>query len=447
MNTILIVDDEKSMRDVLSIMLRKQGYSVKTAESGEQAKRQIEQEHVDLVITDIAMPDGDGIDLLRSIKQTSPSTAVIMITAYASPKSAVESLKLGALDYITKPFDIEEIRLVVRQALDRKRLLGKEIVWKSPTIGSILQLVEQIAPTNSTILVTGESGTGKELIAQRIHAFSQRKDHRFFSINCGALPETLLESELFGHMKGSFTGAVNNKKGLLEAADQGTLLLDEIAEMSHPMQVKLLRFLQERTIRRIGGITDIPVNVRIIAATNKDLSQLAATGRFREDLYYRINVLEIHLPPLRDRREDILPLLAAFLQRYASQLGKTVSRYTPDAVDVLLAYDWPGNVRELENVVERAVALERTDQVTAASLPERLLNRTPAHSVPGIGDGGRIELPEGFKLEEYVQQIEKSHIQLALDRCDGNQKRAAELLGLTPRSLRYYVGKYGLREK
>ncbi len=446
MSTILIVDDEKSMRDLLSIMLRKQGYTVLTAEGGEQAKRIVTEETVDLVISDIAMPDGDGIDLLRYVKQSSPSTAVIMITAYASPKTAVESLKLGAIDYITKPFDVEEIRLVVRQAFDRRKLIGKEIIWKSPLVGNILQLVEQIAPTNSTILITGESGTGKELIAQRLHAFSRRKDNRFFWINCGALPETLLESELFGHMRGSFTGAVNNKKGLLEVADHGTLLLDEIAEMSPPMQVKLLRFLQERTIRRIGGITDISVDVRIIAATNKDLGRLAAEGKYREDLYYRINVVEIHLPPLRDRREDILPISEHFLRKYSVQLGKNLKGFSQEAVDLLVSWEWPGNVRELENAVERAVALERGDEVSRSSFPERMLTNTPIHgSIPV--DENAPEIGDGFKLEDYVQQIERSYIAKALERAQGSQKKAAELLGITPRSLRYYMSKFGLKEK
>ncbi|MBI2839564.1 MAG: sigma-54-dependent Fis family transcriptional regulator [Acidobacteria bacterium] len=443
MNTILVVDDERSMRDLLSIMLKKQGYTVFTAESGEQAKRLMVEESVDLLISDIIMPGGDGIDLLKFTKEFSPATAVIMITAFASPRSAVDTLKLGAIDYITKPFDIDEIRMVVRQAFDKKKLIGRAIICKSPKMDQILRLVEQVARTNSTILIMGESGTGKELVALHTHACSLRKDNRFFSINCGALPETLLESELFGHMKGSFTGAFNNKKGLLEVADHGTLLLDEIADMSTPMQVKLLRFLQERTIRRIGGVKDIPVDVRIIAATNKDLPKLAAEGKFREDLFYRINVIPIQIPPLRDRREDILPIAEHFLQRFCRQIDKPITGFAPEAVEMLMEWTWPGNVRELENAVERAVALELGDRVSVGSLPERILGGQRAGA--SAQSANAAELGQGFNLEEYVQEIERTFIARALEQSRGAQKRAAELLGITPRSLRYYMSKYGLR--
>jgi two-component system response regulator PilR (NtrC family) len=406
------------------------------------------------------MPDLSGVDVLRAAKRIDQDILGIMITAFASTETAVEAMRLGACDYLSKPFDVDLLRMKVREKIENrqlrqenvllKRTLGlthqfANIIGRSEVMLDVFKMIETVAKTNSTILLTGESGTGKGLVAQAIHYHSLRRDRPHVAVNCGALPEALLESELFGHMRGAFTGAETNKKGLIEVADKGTVFLDEIGEMSAVMQVKLLRVLQERKFRRVGGLEEMQADIRVIAATNQDLSKLVAEGRFREDLFYRINVIGIHLPPLRDRREDI-PLLAEhFLAKYSEQMGKTIGGISHEAMDVLQKHDWPGNIRELENTIERAVALESTPSVLVDSLPRSLFGEPArqAPASPAVHDGA---LPaSGFDLEAHVQQIERGYLAEALKRAGGVQVKAAELLGMSFRSFRYYVKKYNLR--
>jgi two-component system response regulator PilR (NtrC family) len=453
---ILVVDDERSMRELLAIVLRREGYEVLLAENGRAAVDVLEREPVDLLISDIKMPDLSGVDVLRAAKRIDRDILGIMITAFASTDTAVEAMRLGACDYLSKPFDIDLLKMKVREKIENrqlkqenvllKRTLGlshqfSNIIGRSEAMLQVFKMIETVARTNSTILLTGESGTGKGLVAQAIHFHSLRREKPFVALNCGAMPENLLESELFGHMRGAFTGADANKKGLLEVAERGTVFLDEIGEMSAVMQVKLLRVLQERRFRRVGGLEEIHADLRVIAATNQDLAKAIADGRFREDLYYRINVIPIALPPLRERREDI-PLLADFfLAKYNEQMGKTISGVSRQAMELLVAHDWPGNIRELENVLERAVALEPTPTVLPDSLPPTFRGevvRTGTQSVEGLPDGG-------FDLEAHVKEIEMSYIAEALKRAGGVQVKAAELLGMSFRSFRYYVKKYNLR--
>jgi two-component system response regulator PilR (NtrC family) len=454
---ILVVDDERSMRELLAIVLRREGYEVLLAESGRAAIETLEREPVDLLISDIKMPDVSGVDVLRAAKRIDQDILGIMITAFASTDTAVEAMRLGACDYLSKPFDIDLLKMKVREKIDNrqlrqenvllKRTLGlshqfSNIVGRSEAMLAVFKLIETIARTNSTILLTGESGTGKGLVAQAIHFNSLRRDRPMVSLNCGALPETLLESELFGHMRGSFTGADSNKKGLLEVAERGTIFLDEIGEMSALMQVKFLRVLQERRFRRVGGLDELQADIRVVAATNQDLTRLVSEGRFREDLFYRINVIPIALPPLRERREDI-PLLADhFLAKYTEQMGKPVTGISQDAMQLLLRYDWPGNIRELENVLERAVALEATPAILVDSLPLAV----QGEAVRAAGAPGIDYLPDsGFDLEAHVKGIERGFIAQALQRAGGVQVRAAEMVGMSFRSFRYYVKKYNLR--
>jgi two-component system, NtrC family, response regulator PilR len=453
---ILVVDDERSMRELLAIVLRREGYEVLLAENGRTAIELLGREPVDLLISDIKMPDLSGVDVLRAAKQIDQDILGIMITAFASTETAVEAMRLGACDYLSKPFDIDLLKMKVREKIENrqlkqenvllKRTLGlshqfSNIIGRSEAMLEVFKMVETIARTNSTILLTGESGTGKGLVAQAIHFHSLRRDKPMVSLNCGALPENLLESELFGHMRGSFTGADTNKKGLLEVAERGTVFLDEIGEMSAVMQVKLLRVLQERRFRRVGGLEELQADIRVIAATNQDLARAIAEGRFREDLYYRINVIPISLPPLRERREDI-PLLAEhFLAKYSQQMEKELTGISHDSMDLLVHYGWPGNIRELENVVERAVALEATPVILPDSLPTNIRGESPrAAAMPVEG------FPEaGFDLEAHVKEIERGYISEALKRAGGVQVKAAELLGMSFRSFRYYVKKYNLR--
>jgi len=453
---ILVIDDEASMRELLAIMLRKEGYGVEVAASRGMAAAVLDRGPVDMVITDVKLPDGDGIEILRHVKAASPETAVVVMTAYGSTETAVAALKLGAQDYLIKPFDVEELKIVVRNALDKQRLEEENLLLKaefrvqhglerivgvSKPMAKVFDLMRSVASTNSTILVQGESGTGKELVAKAIHALSPRRDAPFVSVNCAALPENLLESELFGHMKGAFTDAHQTKKGLFETAHRGTLMLDEVGEMPLAMQVKLLRALQERRVRRVGANEEVEIDVRVIAATNRSLEALVRERRFREDLYYRLNVIPILVPPLRERPEDI-PLLAAhFLERFSREMAKPITKVSEAAMSRLVQYSWPGNVRELENVIERAVALE----TTAAILPERLPDAVLAPRAPG-GGAAANDLSQGFSLDQHLQSIEADLLRRALDQASGNRASAARLLGVTPRSLRYLIRKHGVAD-
>jgi two-component system response regulator PilR (NtrC family) len=453
---ILVADDERSMRELLAIVLRREGYDVLLAENGREAVALIEKEPIDLLISDIKMPDLSGVDVLRAAKRVDQDILGIMITAFASTETAVEAMRLGACDYLSKPFDIDLLKMKVREKIDNrqlkqenvllKRTLGlshqfANIIGRSEAMLEVFKMIETVARTNSTILLTGESGTGKGLVAQAIHFHSLRREKPMVSLNCGAMPETLLESELFGHMRGAFTGAEANKKGLLEVAEKGTIFLDEIGEMSAVMQVKFLRVLQERRFRRVGGLEELQADIRVIAATNQDLGRAVAEGRFREDLFYRINVIPIALPPLRERREDI-PLLADhFLAKYADQMAKPIAGIAKATLELLSDYDWPGNIRELENVMERAVALERTPAILPESLPPAIRSAAASAALAAPDT-----LPEtGFDLEAHVKEIERGYIAQALEQAGGVQVKAAELLGMSFRSFRYYVKKYNLR--
>ena len=451
---ILIVDDEQSMCEMLAILLKKEGLEVGTAGSRAEAADHLRRGPVDLVLTDVQLPDGDGLEILRHVKSASPETAVVVMTAYGTTEMAVAARKLGAEAYILKPFDVDELRIVVRDALANrslreevvrlKREVGQaygldRVIGVSQVMASLFEMVRAIAPTSSTVLVTGESGTGKELVARAIHGLSGRADGPFVSINCGALPDTLLESELFGHVKGAFTDARQGKKGLFETAHRGTLFLDEVGETSPPMQVKLLRALQERRIRPVGGTEEIDVDVRVIAATNTPLESLVEQKRFREDLYYRLQVIPIRTPPLRERREDI-PLLAQhFLERFARDMGKRVAKISEEAMRQLQSYDFPGNVRELENVIERAVAFETTEAVMPERLPEAVRRPGRPGPLPTIGDG--------FSLDAYLLSVEAQLLGEALERGAGDRAEAARLLGVSPRSLRYLLQKHGAGAK
>jgi two-component system response regulator PilR (NtrC family) len=450
---ILVVDDERSIRELLEIFLKKEGFDVHTATGAEDALERAKSTEFDLIISDIKMAGMSGIDLLRHLRDAGFNGQFILLTAFASADTAIQALKMGAFDYILKTENfIEELTVVVRHALESRRLreentyLRREfrkvhgmgnLIGKSAKMQEVFKMIEVVSATNSTVLITGESGTGKELVAKAIHLNSPRADESFVSINCGAFTETLLESELFGYMKGAFTGAAANKKGLFEVADKGTIFLDEVADTSTAMQVKLLRALQERTIRRVGGTEEIPVDVRILAATNRDLAGMVAENQFREDLFYRISVIPLELPPLRQRREDI-PLLAYhFLSRLNTNMGKKIDGISAEALKRLEAYDWPGNVRELENAMERAFILETSDDLTASFLPDGSTSSGPFKVV--------AELPaDGLDLERYVENLQKGFLEEALRRSNGVQTKAAQLLRMTYRSFRHYLQKHNI---
>ena len=449
---LLIVDDEASLRDFLSIVFEDEGWRVETAGSVAEARAAVGKNEPDLILCDLMLPDGSGIDLLREVKTAAPSIAVVMITAHTSTKSAVEALKAGAFDYIAKPFDIDELKIIVRNAVERKeleeenlhlrtaleeRFTFSNIIGRSTRMQDIFSVVQRIAKTTSTVLISGESGTGKELIARAIHYNSGRRG-KFVSINCGALPETLLESELFGHERGAFTGAIREKRGLFHEADRGTIFLDEIGETSTAMQIKLLRVLQDHVVRRVGSNVENQVDVRVIAATNRDLAESIKAGTFREDLFYRINVIPIALPPLRQRREDIALLVDHFITKYSKSMGVPLKRISSDAMRSIEKYHWPGNVRELENVIERMIALEPSDVLTTKSLPEHVLLGS---SIPEMA----FDLPpEGISLQDHLEGIGKIFMLKALERTGGVQTQAAELLRMSFRSFRYYAKKYDL---
>jgi len=451
---VLVVDDEQSMRELLGIMLRQVGYAVTLADGGEAAVQALKTDDFDLVITDLRMRKVDGLAVLRAAKEHSPRTVVLVVTAFASTETAVEAMKLGAYDYVTKPFKLDELRLTIANALERKRLqdenrelkrqLRREhgfegFIGKSPCVLEVFETIRKTADSGSTVMITGESGTGKELVARAVHLESARRAGPFVSVNCGAIPETLMESELFGHVKGAFTGAVASTEGLFAAADGGTLFLDEITEIPHSVQVKLLRATQEREIRRVGDTRDVKVDVRLIAASNRDLSKAVAEGVLREDLYYRLNVIPIHMPPLRERLDDIPLLVSHFIARIAKDVGKSVKGISPDSLAILEGYHWPGNIRELENVIERAIVLGSGDLLSPEALPPQL--RTPRDE-----QAVNVEIPAtGMDLEDTLTRIENRYIRLALERSGWLQVRAAELLGLSFRQFRYKLQKHGLR--
>jgi two-component system response regulator PilR (NtrC family) len=451
---ILVVDDERSMQEFLEIFLRREGYDVTTTGNVDGALLALENDDYDLVISDLQMPGKTGLDLLHAMRESAPDTVAIMITAFATTETAIRAMKEGAYDYLTKPFQVDEVRLVVEKALEKKLLarenrrlrseLRKEsrrrqIVGNSGPMRRVFELVDQVAATKANVLVCGESGTGKELVARAIHDASDRAAAPFVALNCGAIPENLLESELFGHVKGAFTGAVANKEGLFETADGGTLFLDEVGELPGPLQVKLLRAIQEKTIRRVGGTSDRRIDVRIVAATNRTLEDEVAAGRFREDLYYRLNVIQIGLPPLRERADDVPLLVRHFLEKFGRELDKTVSGVSDAAMQRLLEYGYPGNVRELENVIERAVALTRGPQIEVDALPPTVL-RPAGEAAPRAN----VLPAEGADLEALVNDYERGLLVAALARAGGVKKRAARLLGVSFRSFRYRLQKLGL---
>ncbi|MCK4556776.1 MAG: sigma-54-dependent Fis family transcriptional regulator [Candidatus Aminicenantes bacterium] len=450
---MLIVDDEKSILDLLTVVFKKEGYKVETSHSGPKALELIEKNDFSVIISDIKLPQLSGMEILRRVKDTKPYIPVIMVTAYGTIKQAVEALKEGAMDYVVKPFDVEELKIIVSQGLERGRLkqenilLKKQlrekygfdnIIGKSKRMMEIFSLIEKIAATDSTVIVNGESGTGKELAARAIHLLSRYQERPFVSINCGAVPDSLLESELFGHMRGSFTGAVADKKGMFEVAEGGVLFLDEVGEMSPMTQVKLLRALQDKKIRRVGGTEEIPVDIRIIAATNQDLKRKIEEGKFREDLFYRLNVLSLVMPPLRKRKEDLPLLVSHFIKKYCQEMGRKTKRIAPEVMNVFESYPWPGNVRELENVIERVVAIEEREIITRDSLPEELL---APHKKP---DTTYLFEP-GFSLNSHLDDIAKNYIKQARQAAGGKLRETASLLGISYRTLRYLIDKYGLK--
>lgn len=445
------------MREFLSIMLQKEGHDVTPASNGREAVDQIGQKAFDIVISDLKMPQIDGIDVLKTVKENSPETVVIMVTAYASAETAVEAMKQGAYDYITKPFKLEEIKLIVRNALE-KRMLREEnlilrrkiqewttsgviggIVGKSPSIVNIIQLIIKIADSPSNVLITGESGTGKELVARAIHNYGHRKDRPFVAINCSAIPEGLFESEIFGHIKGSFTGAIANKEGIFETANGGTVFLDEIGDIPPNFQVKLLRVLEDKSVKRLGGTQETKVDVRIVAATNRDLKKAVAEGNFREDLFYRLDVIPVEVPPLRERKDDIPLLTEHFLSKYSRLIGRDIKGLSPEAMQKMINFPWKGNVRELENVIERAVTLGTGSTIEEQTIDECLQRGIP-YKVPLSTD-----IPAGgVDMDGFLMDIEKNFLIKALNMSNGVKKDAAELLHLDLRSFRYRLVKYNL---
>jgi two-component system response regulator PilR (NtrC family) len=461
-SNILVCDDERSICEMLDIALRREGHKVETVNSGELAKRKLDSAIYDVIVTDIKMPRIDGIEVLRHSHHVSPDSAVILMTAVDDYEAAVQAVKAGgATDYIRKsPGLVDEIKLAINRALEKIALSRQNFAFKrdaatrnsmeniigvSPAMEKLKQTIRTVASTQSTVLIYGESGTGKELVARAVHVCSPRVAEPFVSINCGAFPETLLESELFGYVKGAFTGAAQNKRGLFEVAEGGTVFLDEIGEMSLTMQVKLLRVLQERCVRPVGATEEIAIDVRLIAATNRDLDKQVAANTFREDLYYRLSVIPISVPPLRERREDVALLVNHFLKKYAPGAGKTVARVNRQSLEALSAYDWPGNVRQLENTIERAVALETGEELHVDLPAERPKARAAA---AGIGADGSVAigsaLPDGLDMEKYVADIEVNLLKSALAQSNGVQTRAADLLKISYRSFRHLMKKYNL---
>jgi two-component system response regulator PilR (NtrC family) len=447
---ILVVDDERSMREILEIFLKNEGYSVTAASNGESALEVMKHDHFDLIITDMKMPKVGGLELLKNVKEIYPDTVVVIITAFGTTESAVEAMKLGAFDYITKPFQMDEIRLVVKNALEKQMLqqevsILKEqlkppslenILGRSPSMMELFTIISKTAESNANVLISGESGTGKELVAKAVHGLSPRKDRHFVAVNCAAIPEGLLESELFGHMKGAFTGAAANKQGLFELANEGTLFLDEIGEMPLTLQAKLLRAIEDGTFRRVGGISDIKVDVRIIAATNKDIKAFVEKGQFREDLYFRLNVLSVRIPPLRERGDDIPLLVDHFLRKFAGDK----KNFSQEAVEMLKNYQWKGNVRELENIIERVVLLCDRAVIGVENLPEEIRSVSTSSKEISVPRGG-------VDFERIIEDLEKAYLLKALEQTNGVKTEAAKLLNLTFRSFRHKLKKYGIEKK
>ena len=454
---ILVVDDERSMREMLKILLEEGGYEVRVADSGEQAFVMLGGDEFDLVLTDLKMDQVDGLDVVKRVKDTAPDTQVVVMTAFATTETAIEAMRRGAYDYVMKPFTVDALKVVIGKALEKRALLQDNVslraeladrysfgrlIGKSPAMAQVYDLIRKVAPTRTNVLLHGESGTGKELVARALHYNSPRNGKPFFVINCGAIPEALMESELFGHEQGAFTGAVRSKQGLFEAADGSTILLDEIGELPAPLQVKLLRVLQEKHVKRVGGLRETPVDVRVIAATNRRLEDEVQAGNFREDLFYRLNVIQIRLPPLRSRREDVPMLAAHFLQQCTAEMGKAVPGFSREAMQALLVHPFPGNVRELANLVERAVTLAEPGQEIGMSLLPS--ERGPVG--PARADGPALmELPpEGVDMERLVGDLERRLLLEALRRSGGVRKEAAKLLKISFRSIRYRLDKYGI---
>ncbi len=459
--TILVVDDDESLREFLEILLQKEGYRVVTAATGEEALERLDEEDVSLVISDIRMPGMDGVSLLKAIKGRWPEIPVVLITAFASMDSAVDAMKEGAWDYLTKPFRIEELREILERALEaadsaktveapekggetgEKVHRLDEMVARSPAMLKLFQLIPRIAATSSSVLITGETGTGKELAARAIHNLGPRRDRPFVVVNCGGIPENLLESELFGYAKGAFTGATHEKKGLFETAHTGTIFLDEIGELPMLLQVKLLRVVQQKAFTPVGGTRPVNVDVRIIAATNRDLEKEVMEGNFREDLYYRLNVIHVKMPALRERPEDIPLLVQYFLDKYSREQGKKMQGISSFAVEALMQYQFPGNVRELENIIERSVALSTSNLLLPESLSLARFKQGKKEEEKADSILPRIP-PEGMVLDDLLNSIEKSYIKAALERTGGNKTEAAALLGMNFRSFRYRISKYGI---
>jgi DNA-binding NtrC family response regulator len=459
MPTILIVEDEPKMLRLLELNLADDGYTVRTASTAENGLKVLASDSVDLVLSDVKLPGMNGLEFLQAVKRANASIPVVMMTAYGTVESAVEAMKDGASDYVLKPFSIEEIKLIVRKELDLRRLheenrqlreaLGQRyqfdnIVANSPGMQEVLATVEQVSPSNATVLLGGESGVGKDMIARAIHQHSRRVNGPFVKINCTAIPENLLESELFGYEKGAFTGAVTAKPGKFELADKGTIFLDEIGDMPGSLQVKLLRVLQEREFERLGGTRTIKVDVRVVAATNQDLRAALEQGTFREDLYYRLNVVPISIPPLREHKEDIPYLVDHFIARFAESSGKTIDGITPEAMKLLVDFHWPGNVRELENIIERAVVMASGTKIEAGDIRlDVAASGSGASPSAAEESSATLFLPEGMTLEQYEDKL----IREALQRAGGNKSQAARLLGLSRNALRYRLSKIGVPDE
>jgi DNA-binding NtrC family response regulator len=452
--SVLIIDDEEVMREILEALLTREGYRVKVASSGEEGLEHARSTPFDAAIVDVMMPGIDGIATLEELKKLDEDLPVVMVTAFASVETAISAMKRGAFDYITKPFKNDEVVIVVRNAVERRQLVAENaalrqslhaqaqkfsgIIGRSPRMRQVFNLIMQAAPSRSTILITGESGTGKELVARAIHANSPRADRAFVTVNSGNLPPDLLESTLFGHVKGAFTGAINPKKGLYDLADKGSIFFDEIGNIPGETQAKLLRVMQEREFMRLGGMETIRVDARIIAATNCDLKEMVDEGRFREDLYYRLHVINIFLPPLRDRKDDIPPLVQHFLEKYGQENNKADIELKPEALDLLMEYSWPGNVRELENVIERAVVLSPTASIGADMIPDHV-RTAPTFRIPNF-----VVPPEGLSFKDVITNVERRLIESTLEAAGGVQKKAAELLKIKPTTLNEMIKRHDI---